>query len=173
MRICWLGAKEVPDGGGIIQGQMTVALSAWGSFSAPGLEFMLFYLSVSLRPCQVHVGSCSVCTISFCAAQLSPCLISPPSFPFHSSGTFQSSPFKVCLCSLPCVELLCPPYHSSPLAHSPPCFPFSIHQGFPSATLGCPLLLPLPQSSFCVFALPSPWLSKAQQSAVCSVRMLC
>lgn len=148
-----------------------VALSAQGSFSAPGLKFMLCYLSVSLRPCQVHVGSCSVCTILLCAAQLSPCLISPPSLSFHSRGIFQSSPFKVCLCSLPCVKVPCPPYHSSPLAHSPPCFHFFIHLGFPSASLGCSLLLPLPQS-FCVFALPSPWPSKAQQSAVCSVRML-
>lgn len=123
---------------------MMVTLSAWGSFSAPGLKFMLCYLSVSIRPCQVHVGSCSVWTASLCAAQLSPCPISPPSFPFHSGSIVQSSPFKVCLCSLPCVKVPCPPYHSSPLAHSHPCFPFSIHLVFPSASLGCPLLLPLP-----------------------------
>lgn len=139
---------------------MMVTLSAQGSFSAPGLKFMLCYLSVSLRPCQVHVGSCSVCTVSLCAAQLSPCLISPPSFPFHSGSIFQSSPFKVCLCSLPCVKVPCPPYHSSPLAHSHPCFPFSIHLVFPSASLDCPLLL---------LCLCTPFSVAIQSSAVCSV----
>lgn len=144
MRICWLGAKKVPDGGGIIQGQMTVTLSAPGSFSGPGLKFMLCYLRLSLRPCQVHVGSYSACSISLCAAQLGLCLISPPLFPFPFKRHLSVFLIQVWLCPLPCVKLPCPPYHSSSLAHSPPYLPFSIHLGFLSASMGCPLLLPLP-----------------------------
>lgn len=94
-------------------------------------------------------------------------------FPLPFKQHLSVFPIQICLCSVPCVKLPCPPYHSSPFAHSPPCLSLSIHLGFLSARLGCPLLLPLLQSSFCVFALPSLWLSEAQQSAVCSLRMLC
>lgn len=140
MRIRWLGAKEVSDGVGIIRGQTMVTLSASGSFSPPGLKFMLCYLSLSLRPCQACVGSYSVCTVSLCATLLSLCLISPPSSPFHSSSIFYSSLFSVfeCLCSLPCVKLPCPPYHSSPFCSFTSLLAFLHSSGLPLSQSGLP-----------------------------------
>lgn len=171
MRICWLGAKEVPNSGGIIDTGTddgnTVCLRqlfcSWIKVHA----VLLVCLSKALSsPCGKLF--CLDCFTLCCSALSLPHFSSLFPLPFRqhlSIFPIQGLSLLSALCksSMPSLPFITSCSFTSLLS-------FLHSSGLPLSQSGLPS--PPAPSSFCVFALPSPWPSKAQQSAVCSVRML-